>query len=675
MNGLRTIAKEFAYQFGSIKRAIPIAAILFIPILYAGTFLWAFWDPYGHLNRLPVAVVNEDSGASFHGQTIDAGQQLVNQLRHDDSLGFEFVSAKQAKQGFADNRYDMVITIPKQFSSEAANAATQPGAPQPQLESITNDKHNYIAGIIGRNAMQQLKEKTAQQLAKTYTTNLVNGLAQIQTGVAKASHGATQISSGAASLVQANAQLVSGGDSVAAGSASLAQHLAIAQTAAQKVASGLHGLSGGSQQLHAGMESLNQAATQLRSGTQAVYQNVKSLNKGLTSATVGANQEATAAAQLASGLQAYEQSHPNLQSDSTFQKLVQASQSVSTGAGEMQAADTQLQQGTAQLVLGTGKLKQGMDGFAPKLQQAQASASALSDGEKPLVTGSNALVGGISQLHVGAVSLTQGAMQLQTGITSYTTGASQVAQGVNALSMQLQQANNRLPVIHKQQMVSATANPVGVSQVTTGNIANYGNGFAPYFLSLGLFVGALLMTIVVPFRDPPERPNSAFGWFVSKSLLVAGVAVVQSLIADAVLLFGLGVHANNRPAFVLFSILLSLTFVALVQLFVTVLENPGRFLVVIILILQLTTSSGTYPVVLSPAFFQHLAPYLPMNYAVDGLRYLVGGGNASLMISDVWYLFVYWGVFLALTFVYFLVRYRKDYQSEGMAQLQSGVSM
>ncbi|WP_067622942.1 YhgE/Pip domain-containing protein [Alicyclobacillus acidiphilus] len=663
MNGLATVRSELRYNLGHVKRLIPILAIMFIPVMYAGTFLWAFWNPYGHLDRLPVAVVNEDRGATFDGKSIHAGSDLEQNLKTNHNLGWQFVNQAQANKGFADHQYYMVITIPPNFSKEAAAAATEPGAPQPKLLSKTNDRYNYIAGIIGRNAMVKVQEQTANALAKTYAANLVSGLIQLETGYHAAQRGASQVASGAQTLAEQNANLVHGVQAVTSGTTSLANAATSAKAGADRLASGIQSAQQATQKLSGGIGQLSQAAGQLAQSTGTLATGAGQLHQGLASATTGAEQVSSGAKSLAAGLAAMEQQNPQLANSPQFQQLVAASQQVAAGAAKVAAADSTLTSGAGSLSSGAQKLQQGLAVFASDAGKLQQGAQTVATSEQQLVAGAQSLQSGLARLAAGGSKLENGAKSLENGITAYTGGASKVASGAQRLASKMASANKQIPAVHSSQVVSAISHPVGLSQQTTGGIANYGNGFAPYFLSLGLYVGTLLMSIVIQFRDPAERPSSGVAWFVSKAVLLGGVAVVQSLIADAVLLYGLGVHTHNVAEFVLFSVLSSLTFVSIIQFFVSTLQNPGRFIAVIIMILQLTTSSGTYPVVLSPKFFQNLAPYFPMHYTVDGFRYLIGGGSSSFMVSDVWHMIGYWLAFLILTFGFFVWYHRRTYPS------------
>ena len=210
-------------------------------------------------------------------------------------------------------------------------------------------------------------------------------------------------------------------------------------------------------------------------------------------------------------------------------------------------------------------------------------------------------------------------------------------------------------------LANATANPVRLVTENIGGIPNYGYGFTPYFLSLGLFVGTLLMSIVLPFRETVNDVKSGVSWFLAKFTIVASVAVVQALISNVILFWMLHLHVAHPVSFVLFSILISLVFAAILHFLVSAMANPGRFLALILLILQLTSSSGTYPVMLSPEFFQHIHPYLPMTYTVSGYRYLLGGGLTSSFHRDIGVLAIIGIAFALLSLLTFVLFFRSQH--------------
>src|SRR5699024_5836238 len=158
------------------------------------------------------------------------------------------------------------------------------------------------------------------------------------------------------------------------------------------------------------------------------------------------------------------------------------------------------------------------------------------------------------------------------------------------------------------------ANPVEVGNEQINDVPNYGTGFAPYFLSLGLFVGALLLSIVYPLREPAGIPSSGFNWFLGKFVVLFSIGIIQALIASAILILGLGIEVQSVPFFILYAILTSLVFITLIQFLVTCFDDPGRFIAIILLIMQLTTSAGTFPLELIPNILQPLILILLLIY-------------------------------------------------------------
>ena len=146
-----------------------------------------------------------------------------------------------------------------------------------------------------------------------------------------------------------------------------------------------------------------------------------------------------------------------------------------------------------------------------------------------------------------------------------------------------------------EETYNMVAEPVKVEKESINKVPNYGTGFAPYFLSLGLFVGALLLSIVFPLREPMGIPKNGFTWFLSKFGIIASVGIIQAIIASGLTLVLLDMEVKSVPLFVIFSIITSLVFITLIQLLVTTMGDPGRFIAIVILILQLTTSAGIIP--------------------------------------------------------------------------------
>src|SRR5690625_3666966 len=207
------------------------------------------------------------------------------------------------------------------------------------------------------------------------------------------------------------------------------------------------------------------------------------------------------------------------------------------------------------------------------------------------------------------------------------------------------------------------ANPIDVGNEEINEVPNYGTGFAPYFLSLGLFVGALLLSIVYPLREPSVVPSSGMNWFLKKFIGLFTIGILQALIASGILLLGLKIEVQSVPLFILYSILTSLVFITLVQFLVTCFDDPGRFMAIIILILQLTTSAGTFPLELIPKALQPINTLLPMTYTVAGYKAVISSGDFSVMWQNAGILLAYTAVSMLLTLSYFMVMYKRRFST------------
>ena len=146
---------------------VVVLAVIAIPTIYTTLFLGSMWDPYGSVENLPVALVNQDQPVEYEGKTLNVGGQLVENLQEDASLDFRLTDADDAAQGLADGTYYMVITIPQDFSSNAATL-TDEQPREMELEYETNPGTNYIASKLSETAMKEIQAGVREEVTKTY---------------------------------------------------------------------------------------------------------------------------------------------------------------------------------------------------------------------------------------------------------------------------------------------------------------------------------------------------------------------------------------------------------------------------------------------------------------------------------------------------------------------------
>ncbi|MED2915057.1 MULTISPECIES: YhgE/Pip domain-containing protein [Bacillus cereus group] len=886
------LRKEFTEIIKSKKILIPIIAVLFVPILYAGMFLWAFWDPYKQLDDLPVAVVNLDKGAVFDGKPIEVGKGLVDNLKDNKNFKWEFVSEKEAKKGMEGRKYYMLVRIPDDFSSNATTLLKD-NPKRLNLEYIPNESLNFLSSQIGGTAIEKIKTEVSSTLTKTYAEKMFDSIKDVSKGLADGAEGASKLHDGSSELHDGSSKvtdglhtlqgksgeiqtgvgklfdgsgkvtaglntlnsktgemqigigkLVDGSGKVTNGLNTLNSKTSEMQAGigklvdgsgkvtdglntlnsktgemqkgigelhdgSEKVTGGLNklvsksgelktgttDLSNGMEQLVGGQNQLEVASEKIEKGLQDLNSKVKSsaagleeiqskgpsilntVNEKIDGAGANVNQlneltqstagDAKNAAQEVANLQKQIESLPKeyqeqlqpfitsaVKSTATVQQkaagvaggtnklneevkqlkseinqktgdgqsklpnaaelqsltagieqlssaqkgfvekfqgfgaklntakegankfknesgqLIDAINQLADGSGQVTTGLDTLSAGANQMAGGVNQLADGSSQVTGGLGQLSAGANQMAGGVNQLADGSNQVTGGLGTLSVGANQmaggvnqLADGSGQVTTGLGTLSNGSTQLIDGVNKLADGSGKVTDGLVKVNdgsgelaeklgegaeKTGEVKGTdktydmfASPVKVKTEKMAEVPNYGTGFTPYFLSLGLFVGALLLSIVYPLRDTVGVPKSGFSWFISKFGVLLSVGIIQAIVADVILLFGLGVEVQSIPYFILFSIITSLAFIALIQCLVTAFGDAGRFIAIITLIMQLTTSAGTFPLELIPKFLQPFNAWLPMTYSVSGLKAVVSSGDFNFMWQNIGMLMIF----------------------------------
>jgi putative membrane protein len=749
---------------------LAVLVMLFIPLLYGVLYLWAFWDPIGNMNHLPVALVSEDAGTTVAGHHENFGAQVVKQLDDRQDLKWERTSASQARSGVEDGTYYFSVTLPKNFSRQAASPTTdQPVSPQVLVRY--NDSNSFLASTLGKEAMAQVRAAIAQQFGTRYAKTALVGLqsargglvqatdgsGQVTDGLTTAQAGTQQLNVGLGTLTDGMAQLSSGSSTLSASTQQLAAGAAKLDGGAQSLASGAasanagalqlsdgasqavsgigqlqHGsttLNSGNQQLAAGLSSLYTGITvpqpgqsasladgtkslaaglgQLQGKTDELGSSVSTLNAGTQTLIGSTNETVTNLQQMSTALKAaqatatahgdtdtaailagvntqLDQQLAAATSTENVQKIAQLSDgmkaldatvnqgadgqpsllaaigSAASGASTVNAAinstDPQhpgvvaavqaLSTGANAAASGSAQLNAGLTELSGKSGQLAGGASALAAGTSQLASGSNTLAAGTSALSSGSSQLASGASALNEGVASAASGASaakdgaqQLAdgsillkQGSQTLTQRLREGAAAIPhssptTVNAQAKV--VGNPTVLKQSWVHNAKVFGVGFAPFFISLALFVGGIITWLLL--RALPTRAlaagvsglRAALSGFLPAALFGIGQVVIML----AVIVFGLGMSPVYPVTTVLFTLLACFAFLALQQMFIITLgPAAGRVVALALLMFQLSSSGGTYPVETTPGFFRAITHYMPITYVVNGLRETITGG-------------------------------------------------
>ncbi|ANE48881.1 membrane protein [Paenibacillus swuensis] len=612
--------------------------------------------------------------------TLTSEQPTTAEIRFLPNEGYNFLAAQIGKTA--------IDKIKTEVSKNVTQAYTETVFTQVNTLADGLGKASDGAGQI---ADGTLKAKNGAELLQKNLNKLAQGTLTLKTGV-------NELTAGSQKLATGSSTLSTGAQSLASGLGQLSDAQGQLQAGVAKLGAGTQQLNSGAASLAGGLDQLAAGASQLQAGASEAKQGADSLSGGLQASADGAAKLESGAAQLAAGLEQYAK-NPALANDPNFAKLVAASKQVADGAKASSGGQQQLAAGAAKLQEGQGRLADGlttlsgklteagsggrklaagaeqllagqsqvaagMQQFGTKLQEAGAGGAKLAAGAQDLSGGSQKLAAGLGTLSNGVTTLSDGSLKLDQGARQVTSGLLQLTDGTDELAGKLDEAAVKTSDIHgDDKLYDMFASPVSVTEDKVTEVPNYGTGFAPYFLSLGLFVGALLLSIVFALKEPAVKPANAWSWFVGKALTLVVVGVIQSLIADAVILYGLGLKVDNVALFIVFSIITSITFMALIQFLVTALQHPGRFVAIILLIFQLTSSAGTFPMELIPGWLQKASFWLPMTYSVAGFKAVISSGDISVMWNNAAILGIFIAIFAAATLLYFVVSYRREYEN------------
>ncbi|MCY8264994.1 YhgE/Pip domain-containing protein, partial [Bacillus haynesii] len=312
------------------------------------------------------------------------------------------------------------------------------------------------------------------------------------------------------------------------------------------------------------------------------------------------------------------------------------------------------------LYKGSQKIQQGLDALTNGLGAYNEKFAEAKSGSSKIAEGSQTLVGKFGDLQSAADKLKDGSSKLAEGAKSLDEGLGKLSDGSGELFDKLSDAADQTGDIQAgDENYNMFSNPVDVKGDKIDPVSNYGTGLTPYILSLGLFVGALMITVVFDVKEPAVRPESAFGWFMSKFSVLFAVGILQAAIACTIILWGIGLEVQSVWRFYLFSMIMSITCLAIIQFLAATMGNPGRFIAVILLVLQLGGSGGTFPLALVPKFFQVIHSALPMTYSIAGYRAVISSGDYAYMWEQAAVLGGVAIVMMALTLIYFKVLLRK----------------
>lgn len=688
-------------------KIIIFIVVALIPLIYSFFYLKSYWNPYGNLSDMRIAVVNSDKGKDDKNQ----GNEFVQSLKDSDTFKIEEVNKEEADEGMKKGNYYATIQIPENFTECLESGATT----DKQIAEVTynpNQATNYLGTQIINSAIKTIQLNLQSKVDKEVIANLSSKLNEVPESLQEISDGAGEILDGSESLNSGIEQLNEGTEKLSSSYSEFNDGVESAYTGSKsledgisQVSGGINSLKDGGKTLDSAISQINQGANQLSeqgsngiadlaSGANDLNEGAKTLAEGMQAYVPGTNGLASGAkdyvegsnklltsvegyfskvnelgsnaGKLITNLQAIAQKYPD---DAQLQALVQSASDLTKGFSGLQQYEAGINKGKSELQSNDTKIKSGADQLLAVGNKLQTGADSLYKGTQSLVSGTSdlgkittgiqSLKDALAQVKSGTTTLNQGIDTLSNGTGTLSAGSHSLTTGLAKLDSSSETIDNALDTLNNgtqtaydgsNQLVSGVqtfkvsidegldntkeqlraldgiedfgAEPVKLNTEAYGEVSSYGIAFTPLFLCIGLWVGAL-MAYVVLYYDHDER----FGILginnkhrIVQNLIYLGIGAVEGLITSILLKVGLGFEVQNIALYYGTSILLGIAFMSIIQFLIKNFGDIGKFLALIILVLQLAASGGTFPVETIDKGFQAISPYLPMTYAIKLLR-------------------------------------------------------
>ena len=684
------LRQEWKKLFSNRILLVVTAAVIIIPAIYTTLFLGSMWDPYGNVGKLPVAVVNHDRPAVLDGRTLHIGKDLAEELKGNDSLDFCFPSEEDAEKGLETGRYYMVITIPEDFSENAA-ALTAPSPEKMVLQFKTNPGTNYIASKMGETAMKELKNSIREEVTRSYAQVMIDKAAEAADGVAQAVDGIQNLDTGASSLAGGIAEAGEGGEKLASGTAaadesmvSLSKGLSVLEEKTSGLPAAASALDEGAGALTDGAQSISQGLDTLSTGVSDLQEGADALSAGLNAVTgEGGAQSAqlrSGAAALRDALGAIISTMPTADSGpaditgdlsglaAELSALQQQAAALSQGidaytAGADTAADAglQLAAGVTQLQAGVDSLRSGMSDLNSGIISLRSGTSSLAESAPALTEGITQAAGGAEQIQQqGTLALRLGAADLDNGLGQLGEGAADLKNGTSLLASEAARISSETEIFsdgsreQREEIVDMFAAPLEIEEKQVTYVADNGHAMAPYMMSVGLWVGCIAFCLMYPLTSCPGKPGSGVKWWLSKASVLAVTAVLQAAVMLGALAFFDGFEPERAALTALTACAASVAFMSVMYFFTSLLGRVGSFLMLVFMVVQLAGSAGTYPLEISGSFVPYLHKWVPFTYTVTAFRSTISGGED--ISGCLFFLLALTVVFTVLTVLEFRIR-------------------
>ncbi|MFJ7852278.1 YhgE/Pip family protein [Peribacillus frigoritolerans] len=674
---MRKIQEIFIDDLKSIYKnffvCIVVVFLMFIPSIYAWFNIVASWDPYANTEGILVGVANNDKGAELNGKAVNIGKEVMEGLKENKDLGWRFTSEKEAIEKVEKGDYYASIIIPENFSEHIATIMTD-DPKKAGIDYYVNEKINSIAPKItaaGANSIVDNVSKTFIKSASGSILAIFNELGitlQNELPTIQKMKNMVYLLEAELPELEQNIKTVQ-------------THVKKAEDIIKRVNDGLNSIEGITSQkdklvsdVSSYVDSTRQAFEGINPLLKNDIENIRSDNESilvLANRLTGQDLPDNESDQL--GEQGVTRINKELYLlDSMYNLLVRVNQFNEKNVllPEIQLVDELRDNASNQLqalndraygnLIELGRnndqvLASFQESYSketgPKFNEIWNETEAILNNVQLTMEEGTKVLPEVRKL----LNETNRTLETRTAdIDKLQNKFPEIETKIKALASKMREIDksyNMEEVIDFlrndiEQESEFFSEPVLLNKHSLFPIPNYGSAMSPFFTALSLWVGGTILISMLSV-GVSQKVYSPYQIYIGRYLIFFIIGVMQALSVSIGNIVLIGVYVADKFEYILFSVLISTVFTLIVYTFVSVLGNVGKGISVVLMVLQISSSGGTFPIQVTPPFFQHINPFLPFTYAVGLLRESVGGITWSVAGKDIFILIL----FLIITFI------------------------
>ncbi|MGL5352011.1 MAG: YhgE/Pip family protein [Clostridium sp.] len=657
-----------------------VIGLILLPSLYAWFNIKACWDPYGSTQGIKVSIVNEDSGDSLGDKEINIGNELVENLKEDNNLGWEFVSREDGEHGVKNGEYYATIIIPNDFTSKTLSLVTKT-LQKPEIIYMVNEKSNAIAPKITDKGVSTIKSQIDSNIVeevngiifkvfneagikledvKPRMVQLIDAIIEIDNKMPDIENVINEAYNGSTKAEEISQNVNSNIPLLEETLSSSEEILNNTQTYLEEAKVGLDDIS---PTIKNDLNVINESLTSV----QTMLNNLKPIDKDIAISTLdNIALKVTDSINTISGMKKVLEplGKFNEQIRNLIVKLDDINLKLEGVEGFVLDLKSEVENGN---ISGSGKLEElkgivnkasGALGtivsnydsvYVPNINSTINEISKVIDNSIILIKNASNEVPGIkellSKLNLGAEIASKEILSLQEDMPALKEKVSDLALKLKNINKE-DQIDKLIKIIRNDAKGESEflASPVDVKEEKLFPIPNYGSAMSPFYTILAQWVGALILVslLTVDTEDLDEGIElKSYEKYLGKYLTFASIAILQSLVVTIGDLVLLKTYAVEPMLLIGIGLLASIVFSSIVYTLVSIFGNVGKGMAVILLVLQVAASGGTFPVEVTSKFFQDIYPFLPFTYAIGAMREAVAGVYPELLIKNISILLIY----------------------------------